>query len=84
MLAVVPDRGRWLRAHPLEVAIVVLTPPLPASLQALRVFRLLRLLRLIAVVRYARRLFTLDGLRYAAPPRGRDRARRRSRVPASP
>lgn len=67
MLAVVPDRGRWLRAHPLEVAIVVLTPPfLPASLQALRVFRLLRLLRLIAVVGYARRLFSLDGLRYAA------------------
>jgi voltage-gated potassium channel len=67
MLAVVPDRWRWLRAHPLEVAIVVLTPPfLPASLQALRVFRLLRLLRLIAAVRYARRVFTLDGLRYGA------------------
>lgn len=67
MLAVVPDRGRWLRSHPLEVAIVVLTPPfLPASLQALRLFRLLRLLRLIAAVRYARRLFTLDGLRYGA------------------
>ena len=67
MLAIVPDRGRWLRTHPLEVAIVILTPPfLPASLQALRFFRLLRLLRLIAVVRYARRLFSLDGLRYGA------------------
>jgi voltage-gated potassium channel len=67
MLAVVPDRGRWLRAHPLEVAIVVLTPPfLPASLQALRLFRLLRLLRLVVAVRYARRLFSLAGLRYAA------------------
>lgn len=67
MLAVVPDRSRWLREHPLEVAIVVLTPPfLPPSLQALRVFRLLRLLRLVIVVRYARRLFTLDGVRYAA------------------
>jgi hypothetical protein len=43
MLAIVPDRGRWLRKHPLEVAIVVLTPPvLSASLQALRVVRLLR------------------------------------------
>jgi hypothetical protein len=30
MLAVVPDRWRWLRAHPLEVAIVVLTPTIPA------------------------------------------------------
>lgn len=67
MLAVVSDRGRWLREHPLEVAIVVLTPPfLPASLQALRVFRLLRLLRLVVVARYARRLFSLGGLRYAA------------------
>jgi voltage-gated potassium channel len=67
MLAVVPDRGRWLRAHPLEVAIVVLTPPfLPASLQALRVFRLLRLLRLLRLASLARRLFSLGGLRYAA------------------
>jgi hypothetical protein len=42
MLVVVPDRRAWLRRHPLEVAIVVLTPPfLPASLQAARVLRLL-------------------------------------------
>ena len=67
MLAVVPERKSWLRAHPLELAIVVLTPPfLPASLQALRVFRLLRLLRLVVAVRYARRVFTLGGLRYGA------------------
>jgi voltage-gated potassium channel len=65
MLKVVPDRRAWLKSHPLEIVIVVLTPPfLPASLQALRFFRLLRILRLIAVVRYARRLFSLDGLRY--------------------
>lgn len=38
MLGVVPDRRRWLREHPLEVAIVVLTPPLlPAAMQAARV-----------------------------------------------
>jgi voltage-gated potassium channel len=48
MLAVVPDRWRWLRQHPLEVIVVVLTPPfLPASLQAIRVLRLLRLVRLL-------------------------------------
>jgi voltage-gated potassium channel len=48
MLRVVPDRGRWLRDHPLDLAIVVLTPPfLPPALQAARVFRLLRLLRLL-------------------------------------
>jgi voltage-gated potassium channel len=67
MLAVVPDRWRWIRENPLDVAIVVLTPPfLPESLQALRVFRLLRLVRLLLLVRYARRVFTLDGIRYAA------------------
>jgi len=34
MLLVVPDRGLWLRDHPLDLAIVVLTPPfVPASLQ---------------------------------------------------
>lgn len=27
MLRVVGDRGRWLRDHPLDVAIVLLTPP---------------------------------------------------------
>jgi voltage-gated potassium channel len=67
MLAVVPAKGRWLREHPLEVAIVVLTPPfLPASLQALRVFRLLRVLRLLMLARLARGLFSLQGLRYVA------------------
>jgi hypothetical protein len=34
MLRVVPHRGRWLRDHPLDLAIVVFTPPfLPASLR---------------------------------------------------
>lgn len=67
MLVVVRDRWRWLRRHPLEVAIVVLTPPfLPLSLQAARVLRLLRLLRLLPAIRIARRVFSLDGLRYAA------------------
>src|SRR5438270_11832596 len=65
MLAVVPSRWRWLRTHPLEVAIVVLTPPfLPAGLQALRVVRLLRLLRLLRLAKLARGLFSLEGLRY--------------------
>jgi voltage-gated potassium channel len=32
MLRVVPDRGRWLRDHPLDLAIVIFTPPfLPAA-----------------------------------------------------
>jgi voltage-gated potassium channel len=67
MLVVVRDRMGWLRKHPLEAAIVLLTAPvLPASLQALRMFRLLRVLRLAVLVKRSRRLFTLDGVRGAA------------------
>jgi voltage-gated potassium channel len=67
MLHVVPDRRAWLRSHPLELAIVVLTPPfMPASLQAARVFRLLRLLRLVKGAAIARRLLSTEGVRDAA------------------
>jgi voltage-gated potassium channel len=65
MLSVAPSRWAWLKSHPLEVAVVVLTPPfLPASMQAARIFRLLRLVRLVLTVQRLRVLFTLDGLRY--------------------
>ena len=64
MLAVVPDRRRWLWRNPLDLVIVILTPPvLPPGLQILRVLRLLRLLRLAQLSRQA---FSLEGLRYAA------------------
>jgi voltage-gated potassium channel len=67
MLAVVPDRRRWLREHPVELIVVVLTPPiLPPGLQSLRAIRLLRLLRMLRLAQLARRLFSLQGLRYAA------------------
>lgn len=68
MLHAVDDRWRWVHDHPLEVAIVILTPPLlPASLQAARVFRLLRLLRLLRLGRLARRFVSTDeGVRDAA------------------
>jgi voltage-gated potassium channel len=67
MLGVARDRMAWLRGHPLEAAIVLLTPPvLPASLQTLRLFRLLRVLLVVVVLRQYRRLFTLDGLKGAA------------------
>jgi voltage-gated potassium channel len=66
MLAVVRDRRQWLRSHPLEVAIVLLTPPiLPAGLQALRVFRALRLLRLVKAAVLMRRLLSTEGIRDA-------------------
>jgi voltage-gated potassium channel len=64
MLSVVPDRGKWLRDHPLDLVIVFFTPPvLPAGLQSLRVLRLLRLLRLAQL---SREVFSLEGVRYAA------------------
>jgi voltage-gated potassium channel len=67
MLRAVDERGRWLRDHPLDVAIVVLTPPfLPATLQAARSFRLLRLLRLLKAGVLARRLLSTEGVRDAA------------------
>jgi voltage-gated potassium channel len=66
MLRVVPDRTRWLRDHPLEIAIVLLTPPLlPASLQAARAFRLLRVMRLLRLAKLARRLFSTEAIRDA-------------------
>lgn len=67
MLRLVEDRGAWLRDHPLEIAIIVLTPPfLPASLQTARAFRLLRLLRLVRAGVAARRLLSTEGVRDAA------------------
>ena len=67
MLSVVDDRWRWLRDNPLDVAIVLLTPPfLPAALQATRVFRLLRLVRLMKLAVLSRRLLSTEGVRDAA------------------
>jgi voltage-gated potassium channel len=67
MLSVVPSKRRWLREHPLEVAIVVLTPPFLASfVQSVRVLRVLRLARLLRLAPLVRALFTGEGIRYAA------------------
>jgi voltage-gated potassium channel len=67
MLRVVDDRWRWIREHPLEVAIILVTPPfLPPSLQAARAFRLLRLLPLLRAGLLARRLLTTEGVRDVA------------------
>lgn len=66
MMAVVPDRRGWLRSHPLDLAITVLTPPVvPPGLQFLRVLRLLRPLRLLGALRM-RSLLSLEGMRDAA------------------
>jgi voltage-gated potassium channel len=64
MLSVVPSKRAWLREHPLEVAIVVLTPPILASVvQSVRVLRILTLLRLLRLAPLVRTLFTAEGLR---------------------
>ena len=66
MLWVVPNRWAWVKRHPLDVIIVVFTPPvLPAGLQSLRVLRLLRLLRLFRLAQLSREVFSLEGLRYS-------------------
>lgn len=67
MLAVTPDRRRWLLENPLDVLIVVLTPPfLPVTLKIARVLPVVRLLWLLMLANRMRGLFSLQGLRYAA------------------
>lgn len=66
MLVLVPDRLRYLRHHPIDLVVVVLTPPvLPAGLQALRALRLLKLLRLLELEKLSRSVFSSQGLAYA-------------------
>jgi voltage-gated potassium channel len=56
-----------VREHPLEVIVIILTPPfLFAALQPVRALRLVRLLRLLRLAPLVRRLFTRQGLRYTA------------------
>jgi len=67
MLSIVPDRRRWLANNPLDVFIVILTPPfLPATLKLARVLPIVRLVWLVAIAHRLRKVFSLEGLRYAA------------------
>lgn len=63
MLWIVPRRRDWLRAHPLDIAIIILT--FPAELTAVQPIRLLRLLRLLRLAPAFKLLMTREGLRYA-------------------
>lgn len=65
MLAVVSDRKAWLMRHPLDMVIVVLTPPFLPFLGA-RLLRLLRVLRLVLGGVRLSRFLSLDGVRVAA------------------
>src|ERR671920_303621 len=67
MLSIVPDRRRWLINNPLDVLIVVFTPPLlPATMKRARVLPVVRLVWLVVVANRLRNVFSLEGLRYAA------------------
>jgi voltage-gated potassium channel len=67
LLSVAPSRRAWLKSHPLDVAIVLFTiPVIPGAVPALRVLRVVRLLRLVRIAPIARRVFSLDGLRYGS------------------
>ncbi len=67
MVVVTKHRRRWLGAHPLEVLIVLLTPPfLPATLQGARILRLLRLFRVAITARSLRNYFSMTGLKFAS------------------
>jgi voltage-gated potassium channel len=69
VVELVPSRNKlaWLRTHPLDVAIVFLTPPFaPSTVQTLRIFRVLRVIRLLKLAPAMRRLLSLDGVRYVA------------------
>lgn len=70
MLTVVPDRRAWIRSHPLDLAIIVLTPPFASALmqgmRAIRLLRLTRLLRLARIFMGMRNMFTLTGIKWAA------------------
>ena len=53
--------------NPIDVLIVVLTPPfLPATMKLARVLPIVRLLWLMAIAHRLRDIFSLQGLRYAA------------------
>src|SRR5215217_471397 len=67
MLSIVPHRRRWLLENPLDVLIVVFTPPfLPATMKLARVLPIVRLVWLVVVANRLRNVFSLQGLRYAA------------------
>lgn len=67
MLAVVPNRGRYLLTHPIDVGIVLLTPPFLSSLvQSARLLRLLRVFRLLRLAPLVRVAFSQQGVRAVA------------------
>jgi voltage-gated potassium channel len=64
MLAITPKRGRYLRAHPLDLAIVVLTPPfLQSAVQGVRLLRFARVFRVLKLAPLGRVVFSFEGVK---------------------
>jgi voltage-gated potassium channel len=60
MLSLVPNRRRWLIDNPIDMLIVILTPPfLPATMKLARVLPIVRLLWLMAIAHRLRNVFSL-------------------------
>src|SRR3954454_2376258 len=67
MLAVTPNRWRWARTHPIELVVVLLTPPFgPVALAGARLLRLIRLVRLLRFVKAVRDVTPAEGLQWGA------------------
>ncbi len=66
MIRVTPRPMEWIKRHPIDVAVIFLSPPfIPSTFAAARLFRLLRVLRLVRIFSI-RRILSLEGIRYAA------------------
>lgn len=66
MLRVTPEPVQWVKRHPIDLAVIILSPPfIPGALAGARLFRLLRVVRLLRIFSM-RRLLSLEGIRYAA------------------
>jgi voltage-gated potassium channel len=67
MLALAPDRARYLLVNPIDLAIVVLTPPfIGGAVQSIRALRLLRVFRLLRLAPLARIVFSFEGVKATA------------------
>lgn len=67
MLALAPNRARYLLLNPIDLAIVVLTPPfIGGVVQSIRVLRLLRVFRLLRLAPLTRIVFSLEGVKATA------------------
>lgn len=67
MVTLSPNPARYLLLNPIDLAIVVLTPPfIGGALQSIRALRLLRVFRLLRLAPLARVVFSLEGVKATA------------------